>query len=260
MLNPFVCGSFNNQEEDDIGELLSPCTTPKKSRKCRDSKNPYANQGLDKFSALLAELEGKKQKIYTQKGSQDISFVRFVYSNSNDWKPIVVKANKDRKLETGSNHVDNNLNKDKKMTRIISSVGSVHDKHSVEVSKVIKEVGQPKVEECLIQRPKRKKNIRWSFMLKNLRHPCCYLPILMVFILLFLAMYGRSFAILCTSLGWYLVPMIKERASSAEKTNKDYSRRLSEKNMVNDGPCSPKSVLSGPAEKPIAVHVHRKSW
>ncbi|KAL3505115.1 hypothetical protein ACH5RR_034956 [Cinchona calisaya] len=261
-ISPFACGNFSNQEEDDlIDELLSPCTTPKRSRKRSDSKNPYSTRGLDKFSALLAELEDKKQKIYTQKGSEDISFVRFVYSNSNDWKPIVVKT-KDRKPER-NNHVDNV--KDKKMTHN----SQVQDKHTIEASNVVNEIRQQKEE---LSRRSKKTSIKWGFKLKNLRHPCFYLPIMMVLILLFLAMYGRSFAILCTSLGWYIVPMIKERRSrsseNTEKKKKDYVRRLSEKNMVNDGSSnpkshgssSPKSVLNGPSEKTTGQHAHRKSW
>ena len=271
MLPPLVCGSFSGQEdEDDIDELLGPCSTPKRSRKTsyssrsRDSKNPYANRGLEKFSAVLAELEDKKQKIYTQKGSEDISFVRFVYSNSNNWKPIVVKA-RDRKQGNGNNHVGNV--KEKQMSRMKSLPSE--DKHAIETSTFVKEVRQQQKEESS-QRPA-KKSIRWSLKLKNLRRPCWYMPVMMALILLLLVMYGRSFAILCTSLGWYLVPMIKQRSSTSEetkKTKKDYVRRLSEKNMVNDkvaspkssGPSSPKSVLSEPAEKPAGLHAHRKSW
>lgn len=266
MFRPPICGSFSSQEdEDDIDELLGQDSTPKRSRKTshcsrsKDSKNPYSTRGLDKFSALLAELEDKKQKIYTQKGSEDISFVRFVYSNSNNWKPIVVKA-RDRKQGNGNV-------KEKQMSHMNSFQSE--DKHTIEVSTVAQEVQQQQKEESS-QRPV-KKNIRWSSKLGNLRHPCRYMPVMMVLILLFLVMYGRSFAILCTSLGWYLVPVIKQRSSTLEetkKTKKDYVRRLSEKNMVNDKVASPKvsrssspkSVLSRPAENPTGLHAHRKSW
>lgn len=267
----FYCGNFSNQEEEhDIDVLLNPCTTPKKSRKAsRDSKNPYADRGLDKFSALLAELEGKKQKIYTQKGSEDISFVRFVYSGSDDWKPIVVKK------QENTSHVNNG--KDKQQA-------AAQDKHTVETSTGGN--GQPNSQE-----PK-SKSIKWEggfkFM-KSLNHPFYYLPLVMLLILLLLAVYGRSFAILCTSLGWYLVPVIKERSSGSSSTSekaknkKDHTGRLSEKNMASNNnnadrssspkspktssspksprpSSSPKSVLSEPAEKPSGKHSHRKSW
>ncbi|KAL7175643.1 hypothetical protein ACSBR2_029274 [Camellia fascicularis] len=83
MVKSFICGtgSFQHQiEEDD--EPSSPCSIPRKQRKSnlcksKDSKNnnPYSDLRLDKFSALLAELESKRQKIYTQVGSEAISSV-----------------------------------------------------------------------------------------------------------------------------------------------------------------------------------------
>ncbi|GMH13639.1 hypothetical protein Nepgr_015480 [Nepenthes gracilis] len=47
-------------------------------------------------------------------------------------------------------------------------------------------------------------------------------------VLLFLALFGRSVAILCTSLGWYLVPTMTSRSSDLRRSvkKKDYSKRL----------------------------------
>ena len=95
MLNHFICGSFHHQEED------VPCSSPKKSKRkeSRNDKNPYSNRGLDKFSALLDDLDERRTKVYSQMSPQDISFVRFAYSNNHDIVPIVVKVknNKDQK-------------------------------------------------------------------------------------------------------------------------------------------------------------------
>ncbi|GLT26228.1 hypothetical protein SLA2020_013100 [Shorea laevis] len=79
MLKPLICGTGGFQREDDelsscsLSPKSSPVSTPRKSKRSnlrkshnRDSKNPYSSRGLDKFSAVLAELEEKKQKIYSQ--------------------------------------------------------------------------------------------------------------------------------------------------------------------------------------------------
>lgn len=205
MCSPFSCGSFKSQEQDDFDELLSPCTTPNRSKSSRnhsnrrESKNPYANQGLDKFHALLAEFEDKKKKIYTQKGSEDISFIYFTNSNSGNWEPIIVRV---KKKETDANNT-----KAKQMEKS----SETQAKHTIEASRAVVEVRQPKEE--LIQRPNTK--------VKNWRHIFGLLPVTIVLILLFLAMYGRSFAILCTTLGWYSVPMMKNKSSSSDRPKKN---------------------------------------
>ncbi|KAL3514371.1 hypothetical protein ACH5RR_027088 [Cinchona calisaya] len=239
MCSPFSCGSFKNQERDDFEELLSPCTIPRRSRSSRnhrDSKNPYANQGLERFYALLAQLEDKKKKIYIQKGSERISFIYFTNSNSDDWKPVIVKLKKKEITDTKYN-------------------AQHKHKHTIEAapsSIVVDQVGQPK-EEMIIRRLSKTKSKNWS------HHIFGYLPVTIILILLFLAMYGRSFAILCTTFGWYLVPMtMKEKSSSSDRPKKknEHVRRLSQRNMVNDeaSASSPTGVLSGQAEKPSGLH------
>lgn len=283
MINSLVCGSSNlPKEEPDIDELLSPCSksTLKKFKKSKadHTKNPYANRGLDKFNALLDELETKKQKIYTQKGSQDISFIRFVYSSSNDWKPIVVKAKERRRDQ----NLMKNKSNDKDMVRGFSAP----------IGKLVQENKGKKI---LIQRNRSKEfaRSRLSFKMGNLRQPFWYMPVMIILILLFLTIHGRTFAIICSSIGWYVIPIIKDSSlgsnsnskSSVEKSKnqkKDYDRNFSERNMVSeefssskkkdsDGKftersmvpkesTSPKSVLSGPAENSSSRHAHRKSW
>lgn len=214
MVNPFICGSFHHQDDDDM-EIFSPCSTPKRSKRTRSSNknNPYSDRGLDKFSALLADLEDKKQKIYSQIAPDDISFVRFVYSNSNDAKPIIVKL------------------KDKK-----SSPMNLESPKKQRTPEIYEDCQEGKAE------PEEKRGIKrsgsnWSTLMKwqNLRRPKFYLPMTIILILIFLAIYGRSFAIMCTSIGWYLIPIIREgnsRSSTSTrkpKREKDYMRRFSEK-------------------------------
>ncbi|XP_055834773.1 uncharacterized protein LOC129903290 [Solanum dulcamara] len=245
MVNPFICGSFNHQDDDDM-EIFSPCSTPKRSKKCllrirsSNKNNPYSDRGLDKFSALLADLEDKKQRIYSQIAPDDISLVRFVYSNSNDAKPIIVKL-KDKKSLTEEKIESPN----KQRTREVYE-DCEEGEAKPEESKVIKKSGSS-----------------WSSMkLENLKRPMFYLPITIIMILLFLAIYGRSFAIMCTSIGWYLIPTIRggdsrSRTSTRKpKRKKEYMRRFSEKSVVSEEPISPTSVMNGP----IGKHDHRKSW
>lgn len=257
----FICGtgSFSNQDHEVEHEAHnSPCSTPKRSKKntnfckiiCRENanKNPYADRGLDKFYALLADLDDKKQKIYTQKGSEDISFVRFVYTNeSDDVKPIVVKV-KDKKTEETKNLVEQRSFKSTQSDapeKIAAASPSPDDQKA-------------KKRRCLIR------SCNASFNLTSLKQPRFYFPVMVVMILVFLAIYGRSFAILCTSIGWYLAPTIvggssaSSSAGSGErkpKRKKEYVRRQSERSLA--GPSSPKSVINGLQHQ---EHDRKKSW
>ncbi|GAB2293849.1 hypothetical protein Dimus_028060 [Dionaea muscipula] len=71
----------------------------------RNSKNPYANIGLERFSALLAELEERKQKILSQHKPEQVLLVRFCFSGDNELKPIVVtpKGKKEGKVKIDKN-------------------------------------------------------------------------------------------------------------------------------------------------------------
>ncbi|EEF52277.1 uncharacterized protein LOC8265292 [Ricinus communis] len=223
MLSPLICGSFNHQQEEDDRDSLSsnsPCSTPRKSRKSnKDSKNPYSTRGLDKFSALLAELEEKRQKIYSQVGSQDISFVRFVYSSSNEVVPIVVKLKDQNKAKDEI--------KDKPRT---SSASETSDKLPVEASTAADDQQtneQPRVQ--IDKKTEDKKKVTWNLKLNKWRRPSFYMPIFIILILLFLAFFGRSVAILCTSIGWYIVPTLSSKRPSPKLAKKkQLVRRLSE--------------------------------
>ncbi|XP_009611959.1 uncharacterized protein LOC107789332 [Nicotiana tabacum] len=189
MFKRLICGNFHHHLKDnDIDEtnLLSPSSTTKNTKRkflsrTRKKRNPYANRGLDKFSALLADLEEKKQKIYTQMGldSDDISLVRFVFSNSNECKTIVIV----KKRQT-TNDTQKTLNNSKEIAN---------------------EDQEPKAES------------------KRTLPQYNYLLMTMILILILLAIYGRSFAILCTSIGWYLVPSFRGISSSKHnfKTKKE---------------------------------------
>ncbi|XP_073147835.1 uncharacterized protein [Henckelia pumila] len=198
----FICGSANfSHQNDEDDRVISSYPAPKRRTKkslsfCRigknytTTKNPYANRGLDKFYALLSELDEKRQMIYARMGSEAISLVQFVYSNDSDKiKPIVVRV-KERKEEANLT----NLAKKPNPTKL----------HQEKINQVPTE----KKKTCL--------TCSESFKIENLRQPCCSFPMMVVLILLCLAIFGRSFAILCASIGWYMIPRVRVRQQTQE--------------------------------------------
>ncbi|XP_061372004.1 uncharacterized protein LOC133314537 [Gastrolobium bilobum] len=247
MLNPFVCGTFHQEAED------GPCSSPKKSKR-KDSRdnNPFSTRGLDKFSALLADLDQRRQKVYSQMSPQDISLVRFAYSNTDDFVPIVVKVkNKDQKRhkseELKARHLITPL-----LDRPIEKSTT-----SAEATASIEERKQPK---------KNISTFSWDMLMKR---PSFYVPAVMILILVFLTVFGRSVATLCTCVMWYVVPTLNDiskppRKSTKKKKKKDnYVIGLSEKKMVtHEGLLSPTSGDSRASNdhKSSGKHSHQKSW
>ncbi|GMH13640.1 hypothetical protein Nepgr_015481 [Nepenthes gracilis] len=90
MVGSFICGGNSLPREEEDHKFHSADSSPRKSSS--RSKNPYSDRGLDRFTVLLAEIEEKRQKIYSELDPDEISLVRFVYSNDNSIKPIVVMA------------------------------------------------------------------------------------------------------------------------------------------------------------------------
>ncbi|XP_007029922.2 PREDICTED: uncharacterized protein LOC18599763 [Theobroma cacao] len=224
MFYPFFCGAFHHQKEDDDELWSTPASTPKKSRRKKDSKNPYSTRGLDQFSALLAELEEKRQQIYSQMGSEGI--VRFVYKNSNDCVPVVVKL------------------KDKKEEKNKTEDTKDHHPESC-VSEVVEKLPTPPESDEKIEQ---KKSFSWNIVKsQDWRRPSYYIPAVIISILLFLVFFGRSVAILCTCMGWYVVPTISGEGSNLRTSmkKKDYVRKLSGNKMVSGKLSSPKNNKFG---------------
>ncbi|KAK7351582.1 hypothetical protein VNO77_11142 [Canavalia gladiata] len=229
MLNPFVCGTFHHEDEHGYGV---PCSSPKKSKR-KDSRdnNPYSNRGLDKFSALLEDLNERRQKVYSQMSPQDISFVRFAYSSNDDIVPIVVKLkNKEQRK-----HKSEEL-RARHLTPFLEQFD--------------------KFDEASMEERKQQKNYRfcWNAMLKR---PSFYVPLVMILILLFLIVFGRSVAILCTCVMWYVVPTLSEPRTLMKK--KHYLRGLSEKHLQANNE-NADSKASSDDNKSSAKHGHQKSW
>lgn len=236
MISPLICGSFHDQPDEDL-ELLRSCTSPK-SRKptkwhsfggksSKGNKNPYADRGLDKFSALLAELDSKRQKIYTQKGSEDISLLGFAYSNSNDYKPIVVRLKNKKQPIIRSEKDKPNTNDVINSPPATSS--EIEPAKADQVRAMSRIVSNIKISPEKIMSFDLLKNI----VVESSKQPAYYVPIITILILIFLILFGRSFAILCTTLCWYFVLMIqsfhykKPKTPKTKTTKKDYAKALS---------------------------------
>ncbi|KAJ4701612.1 putative ZCF37 [Melia azedarach] len=242
-------------------EALTPRRTSKRhsfsSRRGHEKdNNPYSTRGLDKFSALVAELEEKRQKIYSQMGSDDISFVRFVYKDSDDCVPIIVKMKKDQPQQ------DKTKGDDIK-ARLRKQDSEIKEKFPIDSSSTAenKEANKQQPNAQSDNKITKKKNFSWNMKLSNWRQPSYYFPAVVMLILLFLIFFGRSFAILCTSIGWYVLPTLKtENSSNVRKfiKKKEYVRKFSDNKMAT-------ARLSFNNSRPVKdqsspKHDHRKSF
>nr|XP_004501800.1 uncharacterized protein LOC101509630 [Cicer arietinum] len=223
-MNHLVCGNFQHQEEDDL-----PCPSPRKISKRKDNRenNPYASRGLDKFSTLLDELDQRRKKVYSQMNPHDISFVRFTYSKTDDFVPIVVKV----KNHNQKKHKNDEEHKVKRFTSFSEPMEQKH-KH-----KYVEETKQHKMEllshhDCDKKEEKKIESFGLSWNM-----PSFYVPAVMILILLLLTVFGRSFATVCTCVVWYIVPILKDSSN-------DQGKSIKKKNIV---------VTEG-------KHRHQKSW
>ncbi|XP_023923709.1 uncharacterized protein LOC112035100 [Quercus suber] len=252
MLSLFLCGScsFPHQEEEKEKENNIAASLPTKKSK-KGNKNPYSTRGLDKFSDLLTDLEEKRQKIYSQLGDEGISIVRFVYSNSNDCVPIVVKLKKVRKED-----------KDKQRVSVTQTNSEAADEIG-QAPVALKEVEQPKLELSNEKTENKRKRFSWNVKLDKWKRPSYYLPVIIILILLSLAVYGRPFAVICTSIGWYVFPTLKDSSSTKNPApKKNYVRRFSENlnyKRANENMKDYKKTYSGSLETTQIHRIRRKS-
>ncbi|KAG6508873.1 uncharacterized protein LOC121983341 [Zingiber officinale] len=218
-----LCGTGSFKSVDG-GETWSstPPSSPRKKR--TKSLNPYSARGLDKFASLIAELEARRAKVMAKAGAQGAAtLVRFTYSNSNDWVPIIIRLpdeinakphhNPKAKSEIAGSEAAARPVKTQEKEEAAAVVLKENKNVSAQVP-----LSWPRVKEAALRslRP------RWPVLVAVLMLVC-------------LVVFGRVFAICCTTVGWYLVPAMKGegagrtgRKSKSSKT-KDYGRRLSSK-------------------------------
>ncbi|ONK59882.1 uncharacterized protein A4U43_C08F11930 [Asparagus officinalis] len=170
---------------------------PQQTSKRKQNKNPYSSRGLEKFSMVLKELESRREKIIARTGSQGVALIRFVYDNSQEWIPIVV-----RPKET-----------------------------IMDEMKKLPPPPPPPMQEKVGKKERRK-----GGLLKAMRVRDAYFwPLVMVLILVCLVIFGRVFAICCTCIWWYLMPTMKERCGNIKR--KETGRRRScDKKLVVTSP------------------------
>ncbi|KAL8172056.1 hypothetical protein V2J09_023860 [Rumex salicifolius] len=98
----------------------------RKSTKKGERENPYSDRGVEKFSALLAEIEEKKRTIYSKVNPEEVSVIRFVHSGDNKLKPVVVRT-KSNKLASKRKEFDTSKTMEKEEEKPIE-VAAEHEK------------------------------------------------------------------------------------------------------------------------------------
>lgn len=193
-------------------------------------ENPYASRGLDKFSTVLSELESRREKILRQVGGGggggapgegggggggEHVLVRFVQSEGKGWVPIVVKLPPEEEEQQQRKGGKNKRKQQAAATSATSSQSSTPP---------TSEPASPREDVIKPARPaaaaaaaapgsaKRKAGVRWSWSDVRPRH---YMPFVAVLLLASLVVFGKVFAICCTSVWWYLVPILTASSNGA---------------------------------------------
>ncbi|KAJ6808278.1 uncharacterized protein M6B38_166420 [Iris pallida] len=201
-----ICGAGSFPHEHDDEPSASAASTSKKAKQI----NPYSTRGLDKFSTVLAELGAKRERIMARTGSQGVALVQFVYHNSKDWVPIVVRP----KPQAGTSIIDDKKPPSSTTTNKQQSKDVVPAATTTTKTATTKRRG------------------------KVIRSSSYYWPLVVVLILVCLVMFGRVFAICCTSMWWYMVPTFKDwngedaKKKLITKKKKEYGRKLSDKRLT----------------------------
>ncbi|XP_013676386.1 uncharacterized protein BNAC05G07570D [Brassica napus] len=180
--------------------MLSPFSSPKRSMK--ESKNPYSNRGLDKFSALLSELDEKRQSIYANRLDSDgPPLVRFVFKSSGECVPVMIKTKKVTKKKVDGQEDDLKIKTESKT------------KEAKEIKETESETTEKK-QRCVLNEN-----------LEKISRPNRFLPVTVMLVLVFLVFFGRTVSIMCTCIVWYLVPMIKEQSRKKGSTYKTQKKK-----------------------------------
>ncbi|KAF7007792.1 hypothetical protein CFC21_022693 [Triticum aestivum] len=200
-------------------------------------ENPYASRGLDKFSMVLAELESRREKVLRRVDGGDHVMVRFVQSETKGWVPIVVK------LPTEEPAAKAEPKKKCKSKLAVSSTPPPTQPPSPRTESTSPRGGDDAVKHAaavtapaVAAAPTKKKASaagRWSWADKAIR-PSQYWPFVAVLLLLSLVVFGRMFAICCTSIWWYLVPILNGEDGgprSMGKTGRHLGKKASDKKI-----------------------------
>jgi hypothetical protein len=223
-------GSFKTLDDDTFS---TPGTPRQKKRKSTSKNNPYASRGLDKFSTVLSELEARKEKIIATTGSDDHVLVRFKHTKSSDWVPIVVHLPEPK--EDLANIKGSDKHQDRKIVSTPTSPRPLLIQAKDEVKKKVVKDDDKK---------EKTRNGFFSWISLNRMNPCSYWPWVIVIILVCLVLFGRAFAICCTSIWWYLVPTLNSKDLYMLRTR--LNRRLLRRKSLSDEKVGDKVTSTSP--------------
>ncbi|KAI5012401.1 hypothetical protein ZWY2020_024535 [Hordeum vulgare] len=240
------CGtaSFKDVDKDELPSGGGKQTQRKEKKKpaagAGKKENPYASRGLDKFSMVLAELESRREKVLRRVEGDDHVMVRFVQSETKGWVPIVVKLPTEEPAAKAE---------PKKKCKCKPAVRSTPPPTQPSSPPTESTSTSPRGDDAIMHvaaamatAPAKKKASaagRWPWGNKAIR-PSQYWPFVAVLLLLSLVVFGRMFAICCTSIWWYLVPILNgddegqsvlRRPMAMGKTGRHLGKKASDKKI-----------------------------
>ncbi|KAF8664280.1 hypothetical protein HU200_054825 [Digitaria exilis] len=261
-------GSFKDVDKEvGTAGVGKPAAVAAKAMKKAGGKkgkdNPYASRGLDKFSTVLSELESKREKILRRVGPDvdaDHLMVRFVQSEAKGWVPIVVKLPPEEEIKASDA-------KKRQSSKPSSSSSSPPTEPASPKEDAV--AGKAAVPPPPAKKRKASSGVRWAWAWGRSKvRPCHYWAMAMILLLLSLVVFGRVFAICCTSIWWYLLPILNgEEAlgtttttSTVTKARKNVGFKAGDRLAVAAPPSHGKKSSSGSAHEVISPRseAHRK--
>ncbi|KAF8668587.1 hypothetical protein HU200_051759 [Digitaria exilis] len=229
--------------------------------KSKGKDNPYASRGLDKFSTVLSELESKREKILRRVGPDvdaDHLMVRFVQSEAKGWVPIVVKVPHEEEIKASD-----------AKKRQSSKPSSSSSSPPTEPASPKEDAAKPPAHvAAAAKKRKASSGVRWAWAWGRSKvRPCHYWALAMVLLLLSLVVFGRVFAICCTSIWWYLLPILNGEealgtttSTAVTKPRKNVGFKAGDRLAVAAPPSHGKKSSSGSAHEVISPRseAHRK--
>jgi hypothetical protein len=231
-----LCGTGSFKHADD-----GPADSPKPRRR-RHGSNPFAARGLDKFSTVRSDLQSRRDKILRRVGSDSgLVMVRFVQCNG-AWAPIVVK------LPDEKQQLNDAAAAKKVLARTSASPSPSPSSTQAAASSCALPVPDPASPRDGAAKKATARGVeparRTSFSRRRPRPPACYWLAVMVLTLLSLAVFGRAFAICCTSVAWYLVPTLSSSCPNGADVRSMEKRKVASPPTKShlDVLCSPRSL------------------
>ncbi|WOL17639.1 hypothetical protein Cni_G26432 [Canna indica] len=229
-----MCGR-RNLKIIDLGEARPP---KKKKMMMKEKKiNPYSTVGRDKFSDLLADLEARRARIMANAaGSPEEAAsmsVQFTYTASNDCVPVVVRR---KDVNTGKQFDDSQSESRPAAVKLVlvkqeeppPLVDGAAEERAVEKERDAAEGVSPDYRKVM------KKSLSWCVeeVMRGWPWRMNWLIPALVLIPCCLLMFGKAFAICCTTVWWYLVPLME--GDRGEISNKRCVRKKKKKKKIDE--------------------------